>query len=557
MLSRQHGAFICARYSTDNQNPDSIEVQVAKCTQWCNQNNLAILGVFADEATSGMKDTRPQYEAMMNQLRMGLADTVVIYDQSRMFRKMTAWFAFRDELASMDVAVVSVTQPMIGKDLRDPTNFLTEGSMALFNQIWALQTRQKVMEKMRFMAKSGQHTGGKPPLGYNVQDGKLVICPEEAATVRRIFAEYASGMSYREIIAGLNRDGLKTKRGNPFGTNSLHDLLHNEKYIGTLVYGQSLHREDGTRNTHGENSSALRIDNAVPAIIDKSVFDTVQKRMAANKHQQSGRPPQNRDYPLKGKVFCAACKSAMSVSISRNKYTYYKCNKKKQHHNCDAANISVDKLERIVADTVKTVLCQKGNVDKLITILREQSSVIQADALAQLRASSARRDEITKQLDNATEAVLNGLASKTLLEKINDLEKEKAQIDAAMHTLRASVDASAIPERTLRHYADKLADGEIQDISVYLSIVYRVEVGEDTITIWTMLDANPDGTYDFSAEGVLLTPGVPPAPPDSPKPKTFWAWASFYNKKSCKPPKKGLQRCFWHPRRDSNSLHSA
>ena len=90
-MQRQHGAFISARYSADMQNPDSIQVQVAKCTQYCNQNNMPILGVFADEATSGMKDTRPQYEAMMDQLRMGLADTVVIYDQSRMFRKMTAW----------------------------------------------------------------------------------------------------------------------------------------------------------------------------------------------------------------------------------------------------------------------------------------------------------------------------------------------------------------------------------------------------------------------------------------------------------------------------------
>ena len=95
------GAFINARYSTDNQNPDSIEVQVEKCAEWCKQNNIPILGVYADEATSGMKDTRPQYERMMRELRMGVADTVVIYDQSRMFRKMTAWFNFRDELESM------------------------------------------------------------------------------------------------------------------------------------------------------------------------------------------------------------------------------------------------------------------------------------------------------------------------------------------------------------------------------------------------------------------------------------------------------------------------
>lgn len=161
----EHGAFILARYSTDRQNPDSIEVQVEKCSEWCRQHELPVLGVYADYATSGMKDNRPQQMRMMEDLRAGQADTVVIYDQSRMFRKLTAWFAFRDELEAMGASVVSVTQPNIGGDLRDPTNFLTEGSMALFNQIWALQTRQKVMEKMQYMARQGLHTGGTPPLG--------------------------------------------------------------------------------------------------------------------------------------------------------------------------------------------------------------------------------------------------------------------------------------------------------------------------------------------------------------------------------------------------------
>ena len=103
---RTPGALILGRYSTDRQNPDSIEVQVEKCTEWCHQNNIPILGIFADMAVSGMKDERPQYNLMMQQLRQGIADTVVIYDQSRMFRKMTAWFAFRDELAAMGVTVV-------------------------------------------------------------------------------------------------------------------------------------------------------------------------------------------------------------------------------------------------------------------------------------------------------------------------------------------------------------------------------------------------------------------------------------------------------------------
>lgn len=131
------------------------------------------------------------------------------------------------------------------------------------------------------------------------------------------FEEYGSGKSYREIVAGLNADGIKTKRGSAFGANSLHDLLKNEKYIGTLVYGQRPYREDGTRNTHAAAADSIRIENAIPAIIDKELFAKVQDKMAANKRQQGGRPPTKRDYPLKGKVFCAECKSAMTISTSQ------------------------------------------------------------------------------------------------------------------------------------------------------------------------------------------------------------------------------------------------
>lgn len=505
-MKRVHGAFINARYSTDNQNPDSIEVQVKKCTEWCNKNGMPILGVFADEAVSGMKDTRPQYEAMMKQLRMGLADTVIIYDQSRMFRKMTAWFSFRDEMSSMGVSVVSVTQPTIGKDLRDPTNFVTEGSMALFNQMHSLITRQKVMEKMRHMARTGQHTGGKPALGYIVQDGKLVVNEAEAAVVRRIFWEYSNGKSYKEIIDGLNRDGLKTKRGNSFGNNSLHDLLHNEKYIGTLVYGASPYREDGTRNTHSKNGDAIRIEDAVPAIIDKETFQNVQKRMAQNKRQQGGRPSKNREYPLRGKVFCAECKSAMTITTSRDNYYYYRCQGKKRLHKCEGTAIRADVLEDKVTEALKIVLGTPDNISGIIRILRDEAERIQSGAVGKLQAMLQRRSEASRKLDNAVDAVLAGFSSQTVQRKIAELEQEISVIDHDIAVLKASVDASAIPEARLRELIEIAVS---EDTSILLSIVYRVEVYDDHIVIWTLLDANPDGDFDFDEDGVIITPGVP------------------------------------------------
>ena len=514
-MNRVPGALINARYSTDNQNPDSIEVQVQKCAEWCHQRNIPILGIYADEATSGMKDTRPRYEEMMAQLRMGIGDMVVIYDQSRMFRKMTAWFAFRDELTAMDVKVISVTQPMIGKDLRDPTNFLTEGSMALFNQIWALQSRQKTMEKMRFMARNGQHTGGKPALGYVVKDGRLEICPEEAQIVRRIFQEYADGKSYQQIIAGLNRDGLKTKRGNAFGSNSLHDLLHNEKYIGVLVYGQSPYREDGTRNTHSKDlTNAIRIEDALPAIIDRELFDTVQRRMEQNKRQQGGRPPTVREYPLKGRVFCADCKSAMTISTSQQRYNYYRCTGKKRLHNCDMAPIGAEYLEQRVAEAVRMVLGSPKDAAGLIRILRDQAEKLQGSSVARLQALLQQEREINRKLENAMEAVLNGLTSQALQAKISQLETDRATVQRDLRSLKAAVDASAIPEQRLRDILKTIIASAENDAAILESLVYRVEVGAEEITIWTILDADPTGDIDYhTAEGLTITLGDPSGVP--------------------------------------------
>lgn len=493
---RKHGAFILARYSTDRQNPDSIEVQVEKCSCWCSENNMPILGVFADMAVSGMKDTRPQYALMMTQLRTEMADTVVIYDQSRMFRKMTAWFAFRDELSAMGVTVISVTQPQIGKDLRDPANFVAEGSFALFNQMHSLITRQKVIEKMRYMAKTGQHTGGTPPLGYCVKDGRLEIDEKEAALVQRIFREYASGRTYREIIAGLNSDGLTTKKGNAFGTNSLHDLLKNKKYIGILVYGKAPRTTSGSRNTHAEApEDIIEIHDAIPAIITPDVWEIVQKKMAKNKRASAGRPSTVREYPLKGKVFCGECGSALVYTGSKNssgRYHYYTCSGKQRRGNCRLNPIKMELLESTVADIVRSVLSDPQKRSALLKIMHDEKARLQSGCIAQLNSLLENRSELVQQLDRATDAILNGLSSKNLLEKIPILENKLELIDQNISLLKKSVDSVSVSDTILDHSLDDVLKN---DLSV-LSIVLRVEVSNSEITVWTLLDPDPNNPTD-------------------------------------------------------------
>lgn len=515
---RVHGAYILARYSTDNQNADSIEVQVERCRVWCDQQGLPVLGVYADAAVSGMKDTRPELERMMRDLAVGGADTVVIYDQSRMFRKMTAWFDLRQELDRLGVRVCSVTQPMIGGDLRDPAAFLTEGSMALFNQMWVLQTRQKVIEKMRWMAKEGLHTGGKPPLGFRVEGGRLVVDEDEASVVREIFAAYAAGRSYRDIIAQLNSDGRKTKSGGLFGTNSLHDLLKNEKYIGVLRYGSASIDADGHRNTHAEREDAIRVEGALPAIVDRETWEKVQKRMKENQKAKAGRPPMARSYPLKGKVFCGECGAAMSVTRSESRggrqYYSYRCGSKERHGSCENMPIRVDYLEKRVADAVREILSDPGNIDGLLLILRQERARLQSGAAVRLQAMIDRKAEVEKQIGNAVHAVLSGLRSPALDQSLKDLEAERAQLESEMQLLHGQVQGSSIPESALRDILGRISSTSEGDAAL-LSIVVRVEVTRETITIWTLLDADPGGGFDFSAHsGAEIPVGVSPASPD-------------------------------------------
>ena len=82
-----------------------------------------------------------------------------------------------------------------------------------------------------------KHTGGKPPLGYEIdqQSKKLTVNEQEAEIVRSIFSMYAQGNGYSEILHYLHQKGYKTKRGQEFQKNSLYSILTNKKYQGIYV----------------------------------------------------------------------------------------------------------------------------------------------------------------------------------------------------------------------------------------------------------------------------------------------------------------------------------
>ena len=491
---RIHGAQIYARFSTDHQSDKSIDEQVSDCREWCLAHGLPVLGVFADYAISGMKSSRPQFDAMLDALRAGMGDTLVCYDQSRLSRDFLNWFALRQELQQLGVRVISITQDYVGGNIQDSSVLIQETIIALHNQMHVADTRKKVKAALRYRAQNGLHTGGKPPLGYKVIDKRLVVDEAEAATVRRIFEEYDSGNSYREIIAGLNRDGITTKRGAAFGSNSLHDLLKNKKYIGVVEYGALPYDSGGHRNSHGERSSdAMSVPMPELAIIDADLFERVQAKMSTNKKSAAGRPATARDYPLKGKVFCMDCGSAMTIFRSKKRdhiYHYYKCSRKDRAFDCQGRPIRADELEGLVVQYVRTVM---GNPDMqagIAATIRRKTEEIIGGSTARFEAAQAKLKDTESQIAHLVDAIAKGAFSDALNQRLKQLEGDKAQLQAQLLQMRQAAEIAMLPEANLQKLV-RAATGDASDAAL-LSIVTRVEVGKDSIKIFTAFDPDHD-----------------------------------------------------------------
>ena len=520
-MKRQHGAYILARYSTTNQQEDSIDVQVNNCRAWCDANGIPVLDVFADAAVSGMARTRTQLSRMMDALRDGGADHVVVYDQSRAFRRMTSYFAFREDLDAMGVRLVSITQPQIGGDLRDPAVFLSESVTAAFSQVWALQTRQKVVSKMRYKAERGEFTGGPPPLGYRVQDGRLVIREDEAQIVRLVFARCAAGASYGQILHELQAAGYKTRSGRLFAKNSLHDILQNRRYIGIYTYGRITTRPDGTRNSHADPAAdMIEIPGGVPAIVDALTFAEVQKRMEEHKQDRGGRPPSARDYPLRGKVFCGLCRAPLQVVQSsshrgRGRYFYYACTNRKAKNACDLPHIGVEDLETRVASAVRRILGDPRELDGLLDLLAASRSSVLSNVSGELQQLQERREILTRRIRNGGAVLLDHPDLRDLADQIHDAQTEADAIDARISELLKTGSGAAMSDAETRTLLEQVIQAADHDRALLLSIVARVELYPDRILVWTILDPSP-GEREKDAAELRDVPLDPPDPPPGP-----------------------------------------
>jgi DNA invertase Pin-like site-specific DNA recombinase len=233
---------------------------------------LALPDMYDDGGISGATMERPALKRLLSDIKAGRIDTVMVYKIDRLTRSLGDFAKIVEVFDTGGVSFVSVTQQF---NTTTSMGRLTLNMLLSFAQFEREVTGERIRDKIAASKRKGMWMGGLPPLGYDVDDKKLVVNEAEAETVRSIYRRYAELGSVRTLKEELDRDGIVSKRridkygrqigGKPLARGALYLMLQNRIYRGEIVHKQTSYP--------GQHA----------AIIDETLWSTVQKRLADNR----------------------------------------------------------------------------------------------------------------------------------------------------------------------------------------------------------------------------------------------------------------------------------
>ena len=427
-------AVAYGRYSTDMQREESIDAQFRAIRDYCNRNKIELVSTYADEGISGTTDNRPQFQQMIKDAELGAFDYVIVHKLDRFSRSKYDSAIYKRKLKLAGVQLLSVLENLDGS----PESLILESVLEGMSEYYSKNLSREVKKGMRENALKCKFNGGTPPLGYDIDDDKnYVINAHEAEAIKLIFDMFTKNHSYSDMMRKLNSLGYKTKRGREFTRNSFYEILNNERYIGIYFYS----KEDydgfrGKRNYHKkrDKSNMIRIENGVPAIIDKETWAKAQEKLQNNK-KLSKQNKNGRFYLLTGLLFCGECDSPMSgtkrINSAGHAYYYYRCNHQKRTHRCKTLSIRADKVEKQVLDCFEDVIFTKANKDAIINSMLKFLDK-ETDTTDQKKSLEKELAATEKQIENILDAIMNGISSPSLNNKLKELETKKETLKTSI-----------------------------------------------------------------------------------------------------------------------------
>ena len=262
------------------------------------------VGVYADEAKTGTKDSREQFQQLLTDCKAGKIDHIITKSISRMARNTVTLLETVRELKNLGISVYFEEQNI---DTGTADGELMLSILASYAQEESLSASENQKWRVRQNFENGQPWRGFL-LGYRYKDGQYIVVPEEAEIVRSIYADFLDGKGVTAIMKRLNSEGILTQQGFTWHKSAITRVLKNYTYTGNLLL-QTKYRENHlTKRTlvnHGQLPQYHATDTHEP-IIDIGTYNSVQLEMH-RRAQKYGKPQSSEKYPFSGMITCANC----------------------------------------------------------------------------------------------------------------------------------------------------------------------------------------------------------------------------------------------------------
>lgn len=380
-----------------------------------NRPELREYAVRIDDGFTGSNFERPDFKKMMEDVKEGRTNCIIVKDLSRFGRNYLDAGEYIEKIFPfLGVRFIAVNDNYDSLGEKSASDDLVIPFKNLINEAYCRDISVKVRTQLEIKRKSGQYIGAFAVYGYmkdETDKNRLIVDEYAADIVRDIFSWKLDGMSPQDIAVRLNQSGIlspmeyKKSLGMKFATsfkanaqaawsaNSVLRILKNPVYIGVLTQGKETTPSYKVRKRiiKPEDEWAVIPDSHEP-IVRREDFETVQKVLTLD----TRRSPDNSNVQLfSGMVFCGECGASMvrkTVPSGNKKYVYFVCSAHKQDKSCSSHGIRDKALEEVVLETVKQYIRDVIDLDDILS-MTDTAPLRTAEAQKVQRQHDKKRSE--------------------------------------------------------------------------------------------------------------------------------------------------------------------
>lgn len=401
---------------------DTIEGQKALLTSFIeNQSDMELEALFCDNGRTGTDFDRPQFEKMMEEVRKGRVDCIVVKDLSRFGRNYKETGNYLERIFPfLGVRFIAVNDSFDTLTAERTQEGYIVPLKNLINEVYSKDISKKSASALHVKQKNGEFIGAWAPYGYRKDpDNKhhLVINEKTAPTVRQIFKWRSEGVAVVQIGRRLNDAGVLSPsaylyetgevrtekyKGVLWKTQVIKNILAHPVYIGHMVQGrkkQSFY--EGKRQTYVDEADWIVVRNTHEPIIDTETFETVQRIANQRKAEYNARLGkfahlEHSENILQGLVWCPHCKRPMvrykNVSHgSKLWYTYICPGHADDPARCRFVSIKEEELNEVLFTAIQSQIQIAADLEAVVRKLNAQPEFRRQRSGAAAKLESARR----------------------------------------------------------------------------------------------------------------------------------------------------------------------